>query len=152
MASEEFRIYSKEYQKYSFYYHRFSFTKKCRVKNDAAVRTVKKIPNSTVFGHQNDYEKRSQGYPESIEVKICTCACNPNVDRITAAGTSNSTPYFRNRACQECGVGQEGRMGDILWFPSDADTEAHSPPGPRTQRGRTISCVATGRRREHSPD
>jgi len=57
-------------------YHRFSLTKKWSVRYEAAVSTVKKIPSSAVFGHQND------------------CECKPNVDRITAAGTSSSTPYL----------------------------------------------------------
>jgi hypothetical protein len=42
-----------------------------------AVNVTKKIPRSEIFGHQND------------------CARRPNVERIVAAGTSSSTPYYR---------------------------------------------------------
>jgi len=56
--------------------YRFSFTKKCKVKKLPTVNTPKNIPRSAILGHQNDR------------------ALRPNVDRIVAAGTSNSTPYL----------------------------------------------------------
>jgi hypothetical protein len=56
--------------------HRLSRTKKCNTTKLEAVNVTKKMPSSDKFGHQND------------------CARRPNVERIVAAGTSSSTPYY----------------------------------------------------------
>jgi hypothetical protein len=75
--------------------HRLSFTKKCSVRKLAVVNTTKKIPSRDMFGHQNDYNTPSQSAhdPRQSINLIFTWALRPNIERIVAAGTSNSTPY-----------------------------------------------------------
>lgn len=57
-------------------FYRLSRTKKCSTTKLEAVNVTKKMPSNVMFGHQKD------------------CARSPNVERIVAAGTSSSTPYY----------------------------------------------------------
>jgi hypothetical protein len=62
------------------------------MKKLAVVNTTKKIPSRDMFGHQNDYTCISVNIHNNINLPP-TCALRPNIERIVAAGTSNSTPY-----------------------------------------------------------
>jgi hypothetical protein len=55
----------------------FSRTKKCRMRKLMTVNPPKKMPSSAMLGHQNE------------------SALRPKVERMVAAGTSRSTPYYK---------------------------------------------------------
>lgn len=75
--------------------YRLSFTKKCSMRKLAVVNTTKKIPSRDIFGHQNDYRIRTSAHNlRQCKHLSLTWALRPNIERMVAAGTSNSTPYW----------------------------------------------------------
>jgi len=65
----------------------------------AVVNVTKKIPKRLILGHQKLCKKREKlfsipSHNKKGKKEEHTCERNPNVDKIVAAGTSNSTPYY----------------------------------------------------------